>query len=347
MNISTSDQIAKLSQPQEILQGAPTAERLRQVAVQFEAILLMQLTSALNSTANEDEDQLFGGDAGAGMAKQLFSEQMATSLAQSGGVGIADMMVRQIAGEKAPQVGGIKGLSDIVSSVRLDKDVRMKPLDKSGGIQLPVRMTARENSPLVQPGEVEIISTFEDDLRTNGIDDATENLMLDGRVVNSTRSRVVPGIPITSLDGSTPIARLAGDIKFQRPLSGRVSSQFGTRFHPIDKTTKFHAGLDIAVATGTTVGSAADGTVSYAGWSGGYGNLVIIDHPDGRQTRYAHLSSISVSAGEQVSQGQRIALSGSTGKSTGPHLHFEVRENGRPVDPTRILSNVLSKPAEK
>ncbi len=105
--------------------------------------------------------------------------------------------------------------------------------------------------------------------------------------------------------------------------------------------------MDIAVPTGTTVSAAAEGTVVFAGRKGGYGNLVIVEHPDGRETRYAHLSSISVTAGDPVTQGQPIALSGSTGKSTGPHLHFEIREDGVAVDPRQFLSNVLSGAAEK
>ena len=173
--------------------------------------------------------------------------------------------------------------------------------------------------------------------------------MLDGRVVNSTRARVVPGAPVVSLDSSDSSAAAHGirEVEFHKPLTGRISSEFGTRFHPLDRKMKFHGGIDIAVPTGTRVSAAAEGTVAFAGRKGGYGNVVIIEHPDGRETRYAHLASISVAAGDPVAGGQPIAFSGSTGKSTGPHLHFEMREHGRAVDPTRILSNVLTVSAEK
>lgn len=343
MNISNHNPIEFATQSSP----SPAAERLRQAAIQFEAILLMQLTSALNRTGNDDEESLFGSDAGSGMAKQLFSEQMATSLAQSGGVGLADLIIRQFGAETEKLPAGIKGLSEIVSSVKnLDKSEKTAAT-RPGISSLSTKPANFENLTPGDPNHAEIISTFEDDLRTNGIDEATNNLLLDGRVVNSTRPRIVPDAPVVTVGDSKLNAGPSREIAFQKPVSGRISSQFGNRFHPVDRTTKFHGGLDIAVPTGTPVGSAAEGTVTFAGWKGGYGNLVVIEHPDGRQTRYAHLSSVSVAEGDAVSMGQRIAFSGSTGKSTGPHLHFEVRENGRPVDPTKILSNVLPKLAEK
>lgn len=342
MNISENNPISPIKQPN----AAPSAERLRQAAMQFEAILLMQLTSALNSTTNEDDESLFGSDAGSGMAKQLFSEQMATSLAQSGGVGLADLIISQFGTETKTGAGKIKGLSEIVSSVKNlagKESAAPKLLENHPLPPISERLTAGD------PNDAAIISTFEDDLRANGIDEATKNLMLEGKVVNSTRARIVPDAPVAMADNMSWPSNSAPlrEIVFQKPAVGRVSSNFGTRFHPIDKTSKFHGGMDIAIPTGTPVSSAGEGTVVFAGRKGGYGNLVIIDHPDGRQTRYAHLSSISVAAGDPVSIGQPIALSGSTGKSTGPHLHFEVRENGKPVDPRLILSNVLPKLVEK
>jgi murein DD-endopeptidase MepM/ murein hydrolase activator NlpD len=98
-----------------------------------------------------------------------------------------------------------------------------------------------------------------------------------------------------------------------------------------------HEGIDIAVGTGTPVHAAAAGTVIYAGWMEGYGNLVVIDHGGGLSTAYGHNSSLASSVGQSVSAGQVIAYSGSTGHSTGPHVHFEVRVNGSPVDPLGYL----------
>jgi murein DD-endopeptidase MepM/ murein hydrolase activator NlpD len=113
-----------------------------------------------------------------------------------------------------------------------------------------------------------------------------------------------------------------------------VSSRFGWRTDPITGAAKFHNGVDIAVAYGRDVKAAADGRVSFAGVQNGYGQTVVIDHADGRQTRYAHLSEPLVRAGDVVAEGQVVARSGNSGRSTGPHLHFEMLVDGRPVDPT-------------
>jgi murein DD-endopeptidase MepM/ murein hydrolase activator NlpD len=115
------------------------------------------------------------------------------------------------------------------------------------------------------------------------------------------------------------------------PVHGPVTSGFGWRWG------RMHEGIDIAVPSGTSVVAAASGTVVTAGWLGGYGNLIVIDHGNGLATAYGHNSSLAVGVGQQVAQGQLIAYSGSTGHSTGPHVHFEVRVNGSPVDPLNYL----------
>jgi len=115
------------------------------------------------------------------------------------------------------------------------------------------------------------------------------------------------------------------------PCDGVVVSGFGMRWG------RMHEGIDIGCAYGTPNRAAAAGTVIYAGWLGGYGNLVVVDHGNGLSTAYAHASSILVSVGQSVSQGQTVSLVGSTGNSTGPHLHFEVRINGIAVDPLPYL----------
>lgn len=121
------------------------------------------------------------------------------------------------------------------------------------------------------------------------------------------------------------------------PISGPITSEFGWRTHPIFGTARFHSGLDIGGDYGMPIYAAAGGTVIYAGWISGYGNAVIIDHGGGVTTLYGHNDSLNVSEGENVAQGQVIAMCGSTGNSTGPHCHFEVRENGEPVSPYGYL----------
>jgi len=121
------------------------------------------------------------------------------------------------------------------------------------------------------------------------------------------------------------------------PLHGRLTSYFGPRNLGMG-TSSFHRGIDIAAPTGTPVGAARSGTVTFAGWSSqGYGNLVRVRHADNSETWYAHFSSITVSVGQYVSQGAIVGRVGSTGLSTGPHLHFELHERGGAIDPLGIL----------
>ena len=119
-----------------------------------------------------------------------------------------------------------------------------------------------------------------------------------------------------------------------------VSSRFGLRVHPITGKTKSHTGIDIASNQGTAVYASDGGTVTLAGWNGGYGNCIMIDHGNGYVTLYGHLSSISVSVGQTVSQGATIGAVGSTGNSAGPHLHFEVLKNGTRIDPEQFFSGL-------
>lgn len=121
------------------------------------------------------------------------------------------------------------------------------------------------------------------------------------------------------------------------PVRGRLSSGFGWRYHPVLRKKKYHNGQDIAVRSGTPVLAADSGVVLVSGWRGGYGNFVAIDHGNGISTCYGHNSRLLVQVGNKVQKGQTIAVSGSTGLSTGPHLHFEVRRNGTPINPIPYL----------
>ncbi|MEA2696662.1 MAG: hypothetical protein QOI66_933 [Myxococcales bacterium] len=118
----------------------------------------------------------------------------------------------------------------------------------------------------------------------------------------------------------------------------QITSPFGRRTDPVDGGTKYHTGIDLRAPEGSPILAAESGVVKSAGQRGGYGNAVEIDHGNGRSTLYAHASELLVTAGEKVAEGQAIGRAGMTGHATGPHLHFEVRLNDRPVDPTRALN---------
>ena len=122
------------------------------------------------------------------------------------------------------------------------------------------------------------------------------------------------------------------------PVNASVSSPFGYRIHPISGVRKLHTGMDLSAGSGTTIRAAGSGTVILASWYGGYGNAVVIDHGGGLSTLYAHQSSIAVSVGQSLIVGDTVGYVGTTGYSTGPHLHFETREWGTPVNPMNYLS---------
>ncbi len=124
---------------------------------------------------------------------------------------------------------------------------------------------------------------------------------------------------------------------FSWPASGPITDPFGMRMHPITHQWKMHSGMDIGAPMGSTITAAAGGKIIYAGWEGGYGNTIIIDHGGNTSTLYGHCSQLFVSEGQEVQRGQAIGAVGSTGESTGPHLHFEIRINGVPVDPAPRL----------
>ncbi len=237
----------------------------RQTAMEFEALLLTQLTAALNPAPEEGEDNIFSST-GADMYKKMFGEQIAKLMANNGGIGVADTILRQL---------------------------REKASAKS-----PALERALEAARAVQQETSDIPA-----LKINAISETEEK----------------------------PTAWAA-------PVEGRITSNFGVRTDPLNGQQRSHHGIDIAAPRGTPIGAAANGHVVFAGKRGGYGNTVIVEQTDGKQTLYAHADQLLVRVGDAVVAGQTIATVGSTGRSTGPHLHFEVRENGQPIDPTATLA---------
>jgi murein DD-endopeptidase MepM/ murein hydrolase activator NlpD len=141
---------------------------------------------------------------------------------------------------------------------------------------------------------------------------------------------------IVKIGTKTTVSR-GGRVNYGVVSGKRISSLYGYRIHPITGRRLFHEGLDIAAAYGNGVYAYTDGRVVQAGWNGGYGNSILIDHGNGLRTRYGHLSKISVRVGQRVSTGQRIGSVGSSGSSTGPHLHFEVIKWGRTQNPLNYI----------
>jgi murein DD-endopeptidase MepM/ murein hydrolase activator NlpD len=160
-------------------------------------------------------------------------------------------------------------------------------------------------------------------------------------LVKSLQSLVaLPSATVTTTTGSYSLSN--GQIAFPTAKDTPITSEFGWRQHPITGNRKFHTGIDFGADLGTPIYAIANGRVEYAGDKGGYGNTVIINHGSGKSTLYGHASKIYVRKGQQVVRGQMIAAVGSTGMSTGPHLHFEVRVNDKPVDPHPYLQQYLA-----
>lgn len=259
MNISRTEALLTTTSPTQNDFAA------RQTAMEFEALLLTQLTAALNPAPDEAEDNIFSST-GADMYKQMFGEQIARMMANNGGIGVADTILRQ--------------------------------LQEKASAKSPALERAIEAAQAVQ--------------------------------------QETSDIPALKLDAITETEALP--TPWQAPVEGRVTSNFGVRTDPLNGQQRAHHGIDIAAPRGTPIGAAAGGTVVFVGKRGGYGNTVIIEQTDGKQTLYAHADQLLVNIGEIVQAGQPIATVGSTGRSTGPHLHFEVRENGQPIDPTTTLA---------
>ncbi len=165
-----------------------------------------------------------------------------------------------------------------------------------------------------------------------------EKIVQANNIANANRIHVKQEL---YLPGATPPAASARSrsrgASYAMPAKGRLSSRYGQRKHPISGRRTMHAGVDIACGAGGTIVAARSGRVTHAGRMGGYGKLVVIDHGNGVETRYAHCSRILVRVGQRVNQRQKLALAGATGYAKGPHLHFEVRRNGTSIDPLTVL----------
>ncbi len=226
-----------------------------------------------------------GGDGDGGFAgdtfKQMFNEAIADKMSDAGGIGMADVIAKQLS----------KGSGASAVDAMLAERAH-------GGAGMPIHQA--------QPG-IAI--------------DRTGPGAVTGAVAAGTGPRPA------GYDGPA----------LTMPVIGRPSSGYGMRTDPVHGGQMKHPGFDLAAPTGTAVGAAAGGTVTHAGPAGTYGNLVTIQHASGYETRYAHLSAVSVHVGDHVDPGAHIGAVGTTGYSTGPHLHFEVRHDGQTIDPAPLL----------
>jgi murein DD-endopeptidase MepM/ murein hydrolase activator NlpD len=353
---------------------SPNEVALRQAAAQFEALLLTQLTASLNpKDEGEEEDGLFGNSGGGmGLSRQMYSEQLAKTMSQSGGIGIADMIMAQVTKGKAqPLKNRLSHVTERALSAAPDiknETVRTSTASTSPGSNkvkdlYPDAIIISEASPsdALTTRSTTSASSVSSPLLPNDSRSATPvglPAWASRSAIGATRPRRVHAMDsnATVLNGTpaimTPRLAAATSVKnpmvgsayvsFHAPVNGEIRSPFGMRRDPINGRMRFHQGIDIAAKRGTPIEAAAAGTVVFAGRNKGYGKMVMIEHADGRRTLYGHAQSLFVKAGDTVAAGQTIAAVGSTGHSTGPHLHFEVRQNNRSVNPLTALSNDIA-----
>ena len=231
-----------------------------------------------------------------------------------------------------------KKLSEIKAE-EIAKDEKINKIEKVQGI---IKITGEEIADSKGNRIIKIkdtptyINTNENLKNINGLNKKNyksgikENVIENINVKNITDNQEVQGIQNIQNENinNKNFGKILWPVK-----SGKITSKFGNRNHPVLKSVKFHRGVDIAVSLGTPVYAGIRGIVTFAGKRGNYGNLVEIEGSDGIKVRYAHLSKIDVVAGQRVSDGEKVAETGNTGMSTGPHLHYEIIVDESPVNP--------------
>lgn len=201
---------------------------------------------------------------------------------------------------------------------------------KSQEVQLIQGETQRLNGAIADRAGILLSAEQEMDSAAKSVSEMeSESSSIEGMLH---RLQSLPALSVRGTTGQL-LYHLHWGGQFMMPVTGTITSPFGYRYHPILHIYRLHTGVDIGAPIGTPVHAAAPGVIIHAGWLGGYGNAIIIDHGDGLATLYGHLSKIDVAVGQPLAQGQEIGLVGTTGLSTGPHLHFEVRKYGTPVPP--------------
>lgn len=308
--------------------GKTKEAKLREACRGFESVFLSQLFKEMRATVPKNgllrgqfEEQYYG----------MFDKAMCDQMAADGGIGLADMMYRQLKGQVLkggagkPEPGDILPGNRPVSSHAGPTAVAVDRIPVPGRSAPATRrgIAAQHFSPemaaaLARPGAVgQTGAVAQTEAGTVPLASAhTPTVGASDSVLAATQA-------------ATPMAA---------PVRGSITSEYGWRSDPFKGKKAWHAGMDIAAAAGSSVAACWDGKVVFAGAKGGYGNVVEVSHPGGWMSVYGHLRSYSVKEGDTVAAGGKIAEVGSTGRSTGPHLHFELRREGETIDPENMLA---------
>lgn len=274
-------------------------DTLRRLAQEFEASLLNEMLAGWRQAlVSEDEES----GSKSGLLADMVGTELGRAIGRSGGFGIADVLIREL---KRQYGSGDAGESP-----------------RAAGDEIRVAAARPASRVPVFSAPVEAVVT-----------------PIAERSTMPARPASVPDrVASAAVARDTPRPAGGGEDVDARPVAAVVTSGYGWRTDPFNGRLKFHSGADVRMAYGQAVSSVAAGRVTFAGDRAGYGLMVVVDHGDGRETRYAHLSSAAVRVGDIVGKGAVIARAGSSGRSTGPHLHVELFKNGRPIDPSDLLS---------
>jgi murein DD-endopeptidase MepM/ murein hydrolase activator NlpD len=307
---------------QNLSSGAQTKEaKLREACHGFESVFISKLFSQMRATVPKDgllrgqyEDQYYS----------MFDKAMCDKMAEAGGIGLADMMYRQL---KAKVLGGGEkaGIGDVLPANRptglhglgvasSNLAVTDETLPRAGQPIMAQKLSPAVAAALARPGAP-----------------------AHGQRAAPALSPAHEPAP-DSRQNDDGLAEAQAAMPLAAPAVGDISSEYGWRNDPFKGKRAWHAGLDIAAAEGDPVAACWDGVVTYAGTKGGYGKVVEVEHAGGWKSVYGHLRDYGVQVGQAVSAGGKIAEVGSTGRSTGPHLHFELRRGGETVDPHGLLA---------
>jgi flagellar protein FlgJ len=279
--------------------------RIVKLAQEFEAMLMLQMVHQMRQSISFDGEKEQG--LGNETMTDTFDVEFSRYLAKSGGIGLGGLIERQLSKQMAasptPEESDLSAAAAIAGSARVSASIRP-------AASVPI-------SPVpTSLGPTSVAPT------------------------SAAPASAAPASAGPAAAAGSALSKTAASISsLTMPLESETTSGFGWRKDPLGHGRRFHSGVDLRAAYGTDVPSAAAGDVTFAGDQGGYGTMVVVRHEDGFETRYAHLSSTAVKAGDRVEAGQALGRVGSSGRSTGPHLHFEVRRNGQQLDPTEVTAS--------
>jgi murein DD-endopeptidase MepM/ murein hydrolase activator NlpD len=287
--------------------GKNDAAQAATLAQEFEAMLLLQMVRGMRQSLLTDDEQ--GEGLGQETMTDTFDAEFARYLAQKGGLGLQDFIKTQVT--KNSNAGSAGADSTKAAGTQIQPNTAIP-----AHTAVPATPIRHSDSPA---GPVTANSAA-----AASVDAAGTKIAASGGA---------------GIDASARGVDDSEEGELTRPLDGAATtSKFGWRPDPFHGRRRFHSGVDLKAAYGTEVPAAGHGRVTFSGERGGYGTLVVIQHEDGVETRYAHLAATEVREGDRVESGQTIGRVGSSGRSTGAHLHFEVLVNGTRVDPERLVS---------